>query len=152
MKFEKGNKLAKGGRRNPPGGRPTKEQARQRALERETAESIIKKNAAMLARRLVKDAMTEKGRRSLHVAIHKILPAARQEIEVTAKLQSEADIKAHREVLNALMRTKEGREASEASARAMLAQMNGDPNAAALILEARRLELRALEKIPATED
>src|SRR5262245_47208423 len=26
MKFEKGNKLAKGGRRNPPGGRPTKEE------------------------------------------------------------------------------------------------------------------------------
>jgi hypothetical protein len=41
MKFEKGNKLAKGGKRNPPGGRPTKEQQE------------IKKEAAQLAREFI---------------------------------------------------------------------------------------------------
>jgi hypothetical protein len=38
MKFQTGNKLAKGGKRNPPGGRPTKEQQE------------IKKEAAQIAR------------------------------------------------------------------------------------------------------
>jgi hypothetical protein len=41
MKFDKGNKAAKGGRRNPPGGRPTKEQQE------------IKKQAAEVAREFI---------------------------------------------------------------------------------------------------
>jgi hypothetical protein len=41
MKFEKGNKLAKGGKRNPPGGRPTKEQQE------------IKKEAATIAKEFI---------------------------------------------------------------------------------------------------
>jgi len=73
--FQKGNKASVGNK----GGRPTKEQARQKKLEQETADSIIKKNSALLARRLVSDAMTEKGRRSLHVAINKLVPDAKVE-------------------------------------------------------------------------
>ena len=73
--FQKGNKASVGNK----GGRPTKEQARQKKLEQETADSIIKKNSAQLARRLVSDAMTEKGRRSLHVAINKLVPDAKVE-------------------------------------------------------------------------
>jgi hypothetical protein len=41
MKFEKNNKAAKGGLRNPPGGRPTKEQAE------------IKKEAAQIAKEFI---------------------------------------------------------------------------------------------------
>jgi hypothetical protein len=41
MKFEKGNKAAKGGRRNPPDGRPTKEQQE------------IKEEAAQIAREFI---------------------------------------------------------------------------------------------------
>jgi hypothetical protein len=41
MKFQKGNKAAKGGRRNPPGGRPTKEQQE------------IKKEAAQIAKEFI---------------------------------------------------------------------------------------------------
>ena len=73
--FQKGNKASVGNK----GGRPTKEQARQKKLEQETADSIIKRNSAQLARRLVSDAMTEKGRRSLHVAINKLVPDAKVE-------------------------------------------------------------------------
>jgi len=78
MPFKKGQRHPnQGGKRG--GGRPTKEQARQKKLEQETADSVIKKNAAKLARRLVSDAMTEKGRRSLHVAINKLVPDAKIE-------------------------------------------------------------------------
>jgi hypothetical protein len=41
MKFQTGNKLAKGGKRNPPGGRPTKEQQE------------IKKEAAQIAKEFI---------------------------------------------------------------------------------------------------
>jgi hypothetical protein len=41
MKFQKANKLAKGGKRNPPGGRPTKEQQE------------IKKEAAQIAKEFI---------------------------------------------------------------------------------------------------
>jgi len=41
MKFQKGNKAANGGRRNPPGGRPTKEQQE------------IKKEAAQIAKEFI---------------------------------------------------------------------------------------------------
>jgi hypothetical protein len=78
MPFKKGQRHPnQGGKRG--GGRPTNEQARQKKLEQETADSIIKKNSAKLARRLVADAMTEKGRRSLHVAINKLVPDAKVE-------------------------------------------------------------------------
>src|SRR5215813_3572967 len=78
MAFRVGNRHGKGGKRLGAG-RPTKEQTRQKKLEQETADSIIKKNSAQLARRLVSDAMTEKGRRSLHVAINKLVPDAKVE-------------------------------------------------------------------------
>jgi hypothetical protein len=38
MKFEKGNKLAKGGLRNPPGGRPTKAQVAEKESLRQAIE------------------------------------------------------------------------------------------------------------------
>ena len=44
MKFEKGNKFAKGGKRNPPGGRPTKQQVEIKKAAREIAREYIEKN------------------------------------------------------------------------------------------------------------
>ena len=44
MRFEKGNKLAKGGRRNPPGGRPTKEQQEIKKAAAEIARGFIETN------------------------------------------------------------------------------------------------------------
>jgi hypothetical protein len=87
MPFKKGQRHPnQGGKRG--GGRPTKEQARQKKLEQETADSIIKKNSAKLARRLVSDAMTEKGRKSLHVAINKLVPDAKvEQMEAAQPLQ-----------------------------------------------------------------
>jgi hypothetical protein len=82
MAFQKGNKFGKGGRNNPPGGRPTKEQQEKKRIEAETAKAIIEKHAAKLANRLVNDAMTVEGRRSLHVAINKLVPDARQVIDL----------------------------------------------------------------------
>src|SRR5690349_18317520 len=41
MAFEKGNQLGKGGKRNPPGGRPTKEQAAAKAEMRAAALDIL---------------------------------------------------------------------------------------------------------------
>jgi hypothetical protein len=44
----------------------------------------------------------------------------------------------------ALMKTKEGQELAEASARALIAERNGHPDAEALMLKAHMLEARAL--------
>jgi hypothetical protein len=44
MKFQKGNKLAKGGKRNPPGGRPTKEQQEIKKAAAEIAREFIETN------------------------------------------------------------------------------------------------------------
>jgi hypothetical protein len=41
MKFQKGNKFAKGGRRNPPGGRPTKKQQEIKKAAAEIAKEFI---------------------------------------------------------------------------------------------------------------
>jgi hypothetical protein len=41
MPFQKGNHLGKGGKRNPPGGRPTKEQATAKAEMRRAALELL---------------------------------------------------------------------------------------------------------------
>jgi hypothetical protein len=41
MRFQKGNKLAKGGKRNPPGGRPTKEQQEIKKAAAEIAKEFL---------------------------------------------------------------------------------------------------------------
>jgi hypothetical protein len=41
MKFQKGNKAAKGGRRNPPGGRPSKEEVAAKKVAAERAREKI---------------------------------------------------------------------------------------------------------------
>lgn len=84
-KFQKGHKLAKGGKRLGAG-RPTREQAAEKQLRAETAAEIIKANEVRLAQRLIDDAMSEKGRKSLHVAINKITPDAKQDIKISGSL------------------------------------------------------------------
>ena len=81
MRFQKGNKLGKGGRKDPPGGRPTKEQAEQKRLEAETARAIIEKNAKKLAVRYVSRALANKADKVLMHAIDKLVSHAKQEIE-----------------------------------------------------------------------
>lgn len=127
MPFQKGHKLAKGGLRNPPGGRPTKAQMVVKQIEEETAVSLIEKNASRLTRRLIADAMTEKGRSSLHLVMNKVLPNAKQEFDITTDVYDRA-------TLAALMMTKLGRESVEAVTKALTAvkplpeQTNGNGN------------------------
>ena len=80
MPFKKGHKLSPGGKKGNKGGRPTREQAAEKKLKAETAKEVVERNALRLANRLVKDAMTKDGRRSLHVAINKLIPDAKQTI------------------------------------------------------------------------
>jgi hypothetical protein len=80
MRFQRGNRLADK-RKNRRGGRPTKEEAKKK-IEAETAHDIIEKNAEKLAHRLINDAMKDKGRRSLHLAINKLVPDAKHTIAI----------------------------------------------------------------------
>ena len=81
MRFQPGNQEARR-RKQRGGGRPTKEEAEKKKIEAETAHAIIEKNASRLAHRLIRDAMTAKGRRSLHVAINKLVPDAKHTIAI----------------------------------------------------------------------
>jgi hypothetical protein len=81
MQFQRGNRLADK-RKNRRGGRPTKEEAEKKQVEAETAKEIIEQNAAKLANKLINDAMTAKGRRSLHKAIDKLVPDAKQTVVI----------------------------------------------------------------------
>ncbi len=97
MGFRKGNKLGKGGKRTPPGGRPTREAAQlkhdviqivQRKLY-ERADKLIKR---FLARALKDDRMTL-------AAINKLLPDAKQEVQVTGDFK----FKIRQEVINKIL-------------------------------------------------
>jgi hypothetical protein len=80
MPFKPGNRCGQQ-RKKFGGGRPTREEAEEKKLKAEVAREIIERNATKLANRLVKDAMTEKGRKSLHVAINKLVSDAKQEVQ-----------------------------------------------------------------------
>ena len=80
-RFPKDNKFAKGGPR-PGSGPPTKAEVMERELTVKMAKEIIERNAEKLAKQLVSRAMSKKGERSLHKAIDKLIPDARQAIDV----------------------------------------------------------------------
>jgi hypothetical protein len=88
MKFEKGNKLAKGGRRNPPGGRPSKEEvaakkvAVERARERIEAEVDAVMNEYL---RLATGGKIKRGSspQTVRHCVERWLPAARQGIDIS---------------------------------------------------------------------
>jgi hypothetical protein len=79
VKFQKGNRQAKGGRRKGAG-RPTKEKALEKVIEAEVARRIIEKNAEKLATLYVKRAMKSDG--VLMHAINRLIPPARMALDV----------------------------------------------------------------------
>ena len=79
MKFEKGNKAAKGGKRNPPGGRPTKAALEAREARLAVWQKELEKNESTLARHYIKRAM--KNDRVLIDARKATVPDAKKEIE-----------------------------------------------------------------------
>jgi hypothetical protein len=86
--FEKGNKLARGGRRNPPGGRPTKQEqaakkeAAERARERLGAEVDAVMDEYL---RLAKGAKVKKGSspQTIRHCAERWIPPARHGIDIT---------------------------------------------------------------------
>jgi hypothetical protein len=99
MPIKKGEKLWQR-RKHHRGGRPTKAEAEKKKIEAETAHDIIEKNAAKLANRLIEDAMTTKGRRSLHVAINKLVPDAKHTIAIEGEGLLEQAVRRVRERKN----------------------------------------------------
>jgi hypothetical protein len=74
--FEKGHKLAKGGRRNPPGGRPTREEAELKRL-------LAQKFWAQVEKRI--DTLLSKYFREKGVArdvINRVIPYAKQTLAI----------------------------------------------------------------------
>ncbi len=57
MRFEKGNKAGRGGKRNPPGGRPTKAALEAQEARLAVWQKELEKNELILARRYIKRAM-----------------------------------------------------------------------------------------------
>jgi hypothetical protein len=148
MKFEKGNKLAKGGRRNPPGGRPTKQAQEIKKLAAEISRDYIEKHIGpimetyvALAAGKVVERKTEDGQKIFELkvdpqttrdAVNKFLPPAKQEIGIDAKM-NDSRAQEIREYVHVIMRSKEGRELAERSVRLMLDAMkasasNGKPH------------------------
>jgi hypothetical protein len=85
MPFKPGNRLGEK-RKKRGGGRPTREQAAEKKIKQDAARKIIEDNAEKLANRLIEDAMTPRGRKSLHVAINKLVSDARQEIDHSGEM------------------------------------------------------------------
>ena len=100
MKFQKGHKLAKGGKRNPPGGRPTKQQQEVKkavakialAYIEEHIEPVLKSYFKLTQGREIKH-YDQKGKlvyteeiidgSTVRHWIDKFVPAAKQQIEIT---------------------------------------------------------------------
>jgi hypothetical protein len=98
MKFQKGHKLAKGGRRTPPGGRPTKQQQEIKKAAKEIAQGYIETHIKALmetymglAAGKVVRRRTPEGEKSFELsvdpsttrdAVGKLLPAAKQTIAI----------------------------------------------------------------------
>jgi hypothetical protein len=77
MRFEKGNKLAKGGRRNPPGGRPTKAQAAEKESFRQALERKREERAEELAGAYYDMALADPA--TMRHAVDKVLPTLTEE-------------------------------------------------------------------------
>jgi hypothetical protein len=85
VRFAKGNKLAKGGRRNPPGGRPTREQMRDKKTFQEAVEREIAKRINHIACHYVSRAL--KNDRVLMHLIDKVMSDAKTELNVTGGIK-----------------------------------------------------------------
>ena len=83
MKFERGNKAAKGGKRNPPGGRPTKAQLAERESLRQAIEREREERAGVLAARDVE--MAQEDPATMRHLVDKVLPD--QQMESSRPLQ-----------------------------------------------------------------
>ena len=83
MKFERGNKAAKGGKRNPPGGRPTKAQLAERESLRQAIEREREERAGVLAARYVE--MAQEDPATMRHLVDKVLPD--QQMESSRPLQ-----------------------------------------------------------------
>ena len=68
MAFEKGNKLAKGGKRKPPGGRPTKEEAEAKAQMRRAALELLTNGMKKAVRTLLRHLDSENEQISVRAA------------------------------------------------------------------------------------
>ena len=77
MKFEKGNKLAEGGKRNPPGGRPTKAQAAEKESFRQALERQREERAQELASAYYDTALADPA--TLRHCVDKVLPTLTEE-------------------------------------------------------------------------
>jgi hypothetical protein len=98
MKFEKGNKFGKGGRNDPPGGRPTLEQQEIKKAAKEIAQEYIEKHVKPimeaylgLAAGKIVEKRTANGKKqfvlevdpaTVRDAVGKLLPAAKQTIAI----------------------------------------------------------------------
>jgi hypothetical protein len=98
MPFRKGNKYGKGGRNNPPGGRPTKTQQEIKKAAKEIAQEYIEKHIKPLmetymglAAGKVVERQTAEGKKKFELsvdpsttrdAVGKLLPAAKQTIAI----------------------------------------------------------------------
>jgi len=82
MRFEKGNKLAKGGRRNPSGGRPTLEQAEFKEALRVEIEHQARQKIKAIAKKYISRAVGSKGDKILMHLVDKVMPSARQAIDL----------------------------------------------------------------------
>ena len=91
MKFEKGHKLAKGGKRNPPGGRPTKAQVAEKQAELrglEKAKQILEEGLVADAEE-IRDKYLELAKtdpaHNRH-AVDKLVPDAKKAIEIDMEI------------------------------------------------------------------
>jgi len=85
MPFKKGNDLAKGGKRNPPGGRPKKAELDAKEGRLAVWQRELEKWDAKHAQRFCEQAMVDNT--VLLSARKAVIPDAKQQIEVTGKLQ-----------------------------------------------------------------
>jgi hypothetical protein len=98
------------------GGRPTKEQIAERESLRAAIERKREERASILADRYFDMALADPP--TMRHLVDKVMPPAKQEVGVT--MQHGFD----RSFLERLMETKEGREASDAVTKALMAQKN----------------------------
>src|SRR5262245_28707926 len=114
MRFQKGNKLSKGGTRGNKGGRPTKEESE---IKKALIAKYWAKVDAELDKILTKYFADPSNAKDI---INRVIPYTRQEIGLSSKVEHGLD----REMLERLMRTPEGRAASEAVTKALMKNRN----------------------------
>lgn len=80
--FEKGHKLSKGGRRNPPGDRPTKAEAQFKENLKAEVERQAQEKVKAIAKKYISRATGPKGDKVLMHLIDKVMPDTKQVIDL----------------------------------------------------------------------